>query len=737
MHSVRRLFFLIALAFYTVSSIADQFESFSINGKYGIKNTSSGTVVLEAIYQSVGWSNGEFIIVNNLIGAQQNEKWALFKLDGTKITDHLFAALLPFTDDLFISGKRAKGTILLEYGIVNSRGKTILPFDFSNLENKGNVLIATKRLASIYRKGLLSQNGKELIPITFREVKEIEGGLFAVRDKSGLSALYNSSGDALSAFLYESITALNNDVLQVKSFNKIGLISKMGETIVAPIYKVIEFSGDKTRALPFKKWDYYSSGIFQSSFHFDLLRFSGDNIFAVNNGNNTGLIDVDEKFLFFKDGLKLKSTQHQLSVVEDLNGLQGVIDNTGKTILPVFYDSLRITEHLLFAQTINDETQYWNVFNLKGKKQSLYEYNEIHEAEYGVLKALRNNKYGFLNEVTGREVSPFLYDEISAIEQGLAMVEYQNSRGVINTSGNWIITPYSDSLSIQNNRILSHQGSEFKLFDLKGGLIASSYKRINPLPQGYSQSLEDGLVLYNDQQVQLLEPAYESIEVLSNDLYLLSRDSLSFLYKPSSQSDFKLSEDIQALGGYDSGYIPVKIDGQWGFLNESGQLRIANRYEAAGEFSEDLFSVKVIGKWAFVDIDENFVIQPIYDEVSIFKDGLAVVKNEKGYGLIDKSGKEILSFGYTNIMRQKDYLLLEKNGRYGIADLKGTLIKDPQFEKITQLAKGFFQIENSGLKGVINAKGEDIVPVVYEKIIQQGDKFIASESMRWIEIEIK
>ena len=73
------------------------------NGRFGLKNSSTKTWTIEPIYESLGWSNGQGSIINNLIGARLNEKWALLTIDGTKVTQHLFVSLVPYRNELFIA----------------------------------------------------------------------------------------------------------------------------------------------------------------------------------------------------------------------------------------------------------------------------------------------------------------------------------------------------------------------------------------------------------------------------------------------------------------------------------------------------------------------------------------------------------------------------------------------------------------------------------------------------------
>lgn len=738
MHLPRQLFFLLAILHVTLLASADQYERFIENGKYGVKNVNSGEVIIKAQYESIGWSDGSFNVTNNLIGARKNEKWALINLDGSRISSHLYTNLLPFTADLFIVSTRSKSSILLEYGLLNNKGKITLPRDFSKLEPLGEVLIATKKEGIIYKKGLLSKNGKSILPISYKSIQPIESGFLAVQNDDDLSALYSDNGVAITGFEYESIEKLSDRLFQVKLYNRRGLIDKSGNLVVSPIYKNIQLSGDKARALPFDKWDFYKNDQFQKSFYFDQLDFTSNGKFAVEIGNNMAMIDENEAYTTYQSDLKIKSTSNGYSIIEDpISGYKGVMNEVGRMILPTQYDSVVVLQDLIFTQIRNENNQNWTIYGYRGRKKVLDLYNSFSLPVNGLIKASRNGKHGFINATTGRDSSPFLYDAIQPFKHDLAVVSYQGSYGVINRQGHWVVTPYSDSLSIGNSYIFSKQGSEYKIFDLRGNIILSTYDAVTVLPQGYYTLENDVLALFNYKGDRLLENDYDSISAIHQDLYLLIRGDRSFFYKPSNRADFEIEAAIDELGRYANGYFPVLIDDQWGYIDEQANLRIANRYEAVGQFSEGLFSVQLIGKWAYLDEDENIIIQPIYDEVEPFDKGLAVVKKPTGFGLINKAGEVVLSETYSSIKRLNTYTLLERNDLLGLADTKGKLIWNPQFDKITPIANGYFLVERAGSKGVINLKGEDIVPVAYEKLIQFENQFMAFESSDWILIDIK
>jgi len=716
---------------------ADEYKTFRQNGKYGLKNTTSGEVVIPPQYESIGWSDGSFEVINSTIGAQQNEKWALINLDGTKRSAHRYANLTPYIDNLFIGSKRKKNSILTSFGVINGRGKTIIDFSYAKIEAVGELLIAAQRVGQNYRYGTLNKNGKPIIQFEFKVIKEVADGLLTVENDDRLSAIYTTDGRALTEFQFESVEEITDELFLITSYNKKGLLDKNGTLVIPPIYKNIQLSGKKTRALPFKKWDLYEGDNFQKSFYFDKMKIADEITFAVTSGRQTGLIDKEENYTAYLSKLNIVASIDGITVIKDAeSNYQGAINASGKVVLPAIYDSVTVVGQLLLGQVKRVDKQDWRVFDRFGKRQNPYNYEGFRVLENGLIEAKRNGKKGLLNS-DGTDLSPFIYDAIGDFRNQLAVAQYQGSYGVIDTESNWVITPYNDQIEILNDIIRLKQGSEWKLVDFNGNEKVRSYDRLDPLPIGYSKRGNDGFELFYSMDSLWLDHTYDSIQVINNDLYALQRNGLFFFFKPSTQGSFSLDSGVIKVGSFSEDLIPVFKDEQWGQVDEKGKLMIANRYENVQPFSEGLSAVKLIGRWGFIDKDENLIVQPIYDEVRPFIKGLSKVLRNKKYGLMNQSGVLVLPEQFSSIDRQKNYMILNSDGIFGLADSTGKLIRSPQYDQVTALEHNYFLIEKDGLKGVINLKGQDVVPLSYEAIEQMGNRFLATEPSKWKLIDLK
>ena len=87
----------------------------------------------------------------------------------------------------------------------------------------------------------------------------------------------------------------------------------------------------------------------------------------------------------------------------------------------------------------------------------------------------------------------------------------------------------------------------------------------------------------------------------------------------------------------------VKINNQFGFIDETGKLVIPAKYDDTNSFSDGLAVVKINSKWGFINKSGELVIPAKYDNAYVFSDGLASVKINDENVIINKSGKVIFN----------------------------------------------------------------------------------------------
>ena len=119
-----------------------------------------------------------------------------------------------------------------------------------------------------------------------------------------------------------------------------------------------------------------------------------------------------------------------------------------------------------------------------------------------------------------------------------------------------------------------------------------------------------------------------------------------------------------------------------------------------------------------------------------YENALKVQKDGK-YGVIDLSGKEILSCEYDNIEALEgltDILKTSKDGKYGVATIKGSIMVPTEYLEIKALGKeanqGFIVKDSNGKYGIVDTINKTILENKYDDIAQiyKNDYYIVTEN---------
>jgi len=178
----------------------------------------------------------------------------------------------------------------------------------------------------------------------------------------------------------------------------------------------------------------------------------------------------------------------------------------------------------------------------------------------------------------------------------------------------------------------------------------------------------------------------------------------------------KVPENTQEIFHESEGFIGLKKDGRYGFVDTNGSLRIANRYDSIGEFHEGLASIKLIGKWGYVNTSDHIAINPNYDKAVNFELGLAVVSRNGKFGAINNEGKTILTLRYDYVSRQSHLFLLTASNLKGVADANGNVMIEPRFDSLVETGNDLLIATRDGKVGVITNQGLNVIPMIYDRI---------------------
>ena len=189
---------------------------------------------------------------------------------------------------------------------------------------------------------------------------------------------------------------------------------------------------------------------------------------------------------------------------------------------------------------------------------------------------------------------------------------------------------------------------------------------------------------------------------------------------------------------YEKSTLKYEKDGLYGLIDFNGKEITKNEYSSIENLqsTEGKFLVCKNDKYGVINLNGVKLVEPKYDGVITDNYYTDDTKYEKAgfivsnttddgyrYGYIDYKGKTILGVEYNNIIRitaKKDlYFIASRNGQYGLYKAGKELIK-PEYQSISYTDNGAVIIEKNGEFGIANIKGDIKVTTKYTEIEENG-----------------
>ncbi|MBL3655059.1 WG repeat-containing protein [Fulvivirga sediminis] len=703
------LFNLIILSssFGVFANAGDPYKLFEDQGKQGLKNTE-GNVVIPAKYESIGWSKGGLEVVNNTVGYKTAEGWGLISLSNEIITKPEYMQIYPSGRRLIIAAKKGKVSQREFLGAISTDGKVALPFKYASITISDLRAIVSNKSGREYRYGVVDLGGKEILPMNYKEIIPLGNLRYAVKNQNNKTAIYNDNGKQIVDFSLDSISPFKAGYAVVFENHERGLVNTNG-VMVSPVgSKDFDLSGEVPKKLDFNTWFILD----QDQTEIDTLAFDdvepvSEDYLQVYCNEKTWLIDSVGNALTPKNIDELVYTPDGLMAFRKKQKW-GVMTQDSKEVLSARFDSVYLSNDMIYCREKVGGVKKWSLYDVHGVKKSTQLYDNIGPETSYIYPVKKGKYWGFINRA-GDEVIHCVYDEVTPVIDGYLMVKFHGEYGVIDKVGRWIVFPQPKFIKVINDDY--YLELDRNLTNLK--------------------SFEDGTVYFTQNKVEVFENYL--LEYLNDGSVWKVDFEGRILNKPSA------NEKYQEVRKPTEGFYPVKINGQYGFIDNQNRLRIANRYDDVGNFSEELAAIKLLGRWGFIDKRERIVVQPLYNWVSGFEDGLSIASTNSGMGLINAQGTKVSAFDYDSVYHESNgrYVII-KNGKKGLINKAGRLIVNPKYDELVDLGNGRVIVKKFKKYGVINLHGVDVIPLIYDKLYfdKAHSHYLAMKKTEWKEVEL-
>ena len=675
----------------------------------GLKNSNDQTLI-PATYEQLGWSKGLNVPVNDVIGYKK-EHWGLISIKNKIITGPRYYSLEAFHRNLIIASIKGKFSNELFFGVINFKGEVVVDFKYHSIKPFHNLLIVSERKKGQSYYGLLSHQGKKLLPTDFLQISYFKDDLFVFTNTKNQKGIIHKNGLIKIEATLDSIAPASDSYSLIIRSGKIGAIDSSGSVLHKPLYKSIVALGQTEGFKHYQIFD--ANHNLLKDFYCDSISEISSDLIAVSRNGFSEILNSDFEIVYRGQSLKKLSAFRKNVVVK--NGVYRIIKYNGEPVNESGFDTLVFDANYIYAASRNN----WSIFNKFGSNISTLHFDSLLAASNNLIPVKRNDYWGYIDH-SGKIAISSKFDEVGLFIGNIAPVNYLGSKRIINQFGEFIGAYEYDHVAIQksNTALVSKRGRT-DLINYRGKILFQTYNQLVPNHFGYLESTAEGkLGLISPLGEILLYPEYDSIsEPKSKRFAVVHQGDKVGLINSKGFWIIPLSEEIQEICHEGEGFISIKKNGQYGFVDFGQRLLIANRYEKTKPFTSGLAAVSLNDKWGFINKKEQLIIQPTYDEVAPFKNGISLVSRNKKIGAIDKSGKIKIKIEFDTITSTThDFLLAEKNEKLGLFNQFGNPLLQPSYTDIRPTIDGHFIVERRGLYGLIDASGRYSIPLRYFSI---------------------
>lgn len=198
---------------------------------------------------------------------------------------------------------------------------------------------------------------------------------------------------------------------------------------------------------------------YAQSFNHGLAPVSIDTLHGYIDVNGNIKIDKNFKFVsgFNDDGFALVATAYNNAYIIDTLG--NIHDYMGN-------NQFALPSEGIFQSVVNNK---WGFYDLATRKNIvLHEFDLVYHFNSGLAAVRKNSKWGYINK-DGKLVIPYQFDDASSFSEGFAAVEVNKKKGYIDTKGDYLFEPQFESAGTFTNDVAEVEMNGYNFYISKHG----------------------------------------------------------------------------------------------------------------------------------------------------------------------------------------------------------------------------------------------------------------------------
>lgn len=330
--------------------------------KYGFID-NAGALLIEPKFDTLSnprkSPNLEYISVN------KNNKYGVIGFDGRTIVPIMYENPLYFRENGL-----AKILFKGRYGVINTKGVQVIPPIYKSLSflDDGRFIFSKNE-----KYGLLDVTGKVLLNETYNKIDAFEDGTLIGESSTGWSILDNSGNVKLS--LEYNISSIWGNFARIypkSGERKLGVANSKGSIVIPLQFKDIAISND------IGKMDQNDPAIF------------------FKRKSSSGFMDTKGNVIFEhpnEPGKRIEGRYEDGTVAYHIDDLTGLLDRKGEVLLEPSYDYIGL---MMFGYASFEHKGKWGVIDVSGKQvlPPIYD-STFPDTEFGYIFVEFDNKQYF------------------------------------------------------------------------------------------------------------------------------------------------------------------------------------------------------------------------------------------------------------------------------------------------------------------------------------------------------
>lgn len=612
-----------------------------------------------------------------------------------------------------------------QIGFVDRKGKFVIAPEYNVLIEpfqNGCAIVGNYEDSKILI-GVIDENGKVVAPLKYDSIVRISKAVFSC-NLDGYYDFYNAGGIRLNVEKLTNFKIEGNLVSGTNIEAEQGVFDLNGKLLLPFQYKKTNIKDSGIDAKKYPVWQIRGNGKVLFTIHADSLQSfqPGFNTFFRNE--YVGVLKGSQILAPpVYTGIQILEPSHFIVKREKYFGL---IDSSGKVILPAIFDSIEKTKYSSLLQLYSKDGE--SVFN-KDSRQVIFRNEKAVHVLDSIAFALKDKdqKWGVV-DMKGNTIIPFEYDSIGYKKGGLfeagTITDGKLEMGAIDSERQWIIC--QGDLYLFNLGLLEANEEQDSSGTIKRRSICNinqyKYASYEKFPNGFIKvkNYKGQIGLINSKGKEIAEPLYDSLAAVSDtlDLFFIRKGKNIGLIDGDGVFVFSFKDDVTEIQPFENGHAAFKKKGLYGFIDLNGNIRVAPKYPKYQNFSDGYAAVVLLGKWGFVDKNENIAVQPHYPQVRPMRKGVARVSTGPNkWKFIDSTGKDINGNVYNEIaVCGKGRYKVFKNGKAGLAEINGKELIVPRYDQLIDYENGIIEVKKDGKAGFIDEAGNFTIPLEYEDV---------------------